>query len=628
MEMAIDEAPRTREERLTEQRRAVPDEPGVYLFRDQRGRVVYVGKAKSIRKRVASHFSSPTIYGTIALRDAIDHIEYLVVHTEAEALLAEQNFIKQYRPRFNIRLRDDKSYPFIAISMDEEYPRVYFTRERHRRDRVYFGPYSNAKRVRGTLDLLGKVFLFRSCQGVEPGRRSGSPCLDYYIKRCGAPCVGYVTPEEYRESIDGVVAFLSGRYREIERDLERRMHAAADGHEFEQAALWRNRLNAVRSLLQRQRVANEAIGTLDIVAVALEGTDANAQVLQVRDGVLSDRQSFYLDNAAEREAAEVAEEFMLQYYTGGISIPAQIVVQHENATLAEALATRRSGRVELRAAERGDKARLLDLAERNARLALDQEKLKAERRRQQRVEALDGLQRALKLDALPLRVECFDISTLMGTNTVASMVVFEGGAPKKSDYRRFNVRGLQEGVPDDFAAMEEVLSRRLAQWESQQDLSPHDPKRNESFATLPNVVVIDGGPGQLAAGVRALQGFRDRGVTIISLAKRLEEVYVPGRRDPVVLPHDTPELQLLQRVRDEAHRFAITHHRARRDRAMTASILDDLPGIGPTRKRTLLNHFGSPEAVLSASREELEAAPGLPGKTAREIWTHLHRTSG
>ncbi len=573
-------------------------------------------------------FRNPVTRGAYEMVDAIESVEFLVVSSEAEALLAEQGFIKQYRPRFNIRLRDDKSYPFIAISMDEKFPRVYFTRERHRRSRLYFGPYSSAKRTRGTLDLLGKVFLFRSCQGTEPGRRSGSPCLDYYIKRCGAPCVDYVTPEEYRESIDGVVAFLSGRYREIERDLERRMKEASEAHEFEQAALWRNRLRAVRSLLERQRVASETIGTLDIVAVALNGTDANAQVLQVRDGVLSDRQSFYLDNQAEREAAEVAEEFMLQYYTGAISIPAQIVVQHENPTLGVALATRRGGRVELRAAERGDKVRLLDLAERNARLALDQEKLKAERRRQQRVEALDGLQQALKLDSLPLRIECFDISTLMGTNTTASMVVFEGGAPKKSDYRRFNVRGLQEGVPDDFAAMEEVLGRRLAQWESQQDLSPHDPKRNESFATLPNLVVIDGGPGQLAAGLRALAGFRERGVTVISLAKRLEEVYVAGAKRPIVLAHDTPELQLLQRVRDEAHRFAITHHRTRRDRAMTVSILDGLPGIGPARKRALLKHFGSPEGVLAASREELESAPGVPGKTARDIFTYLHRTSG
>jgi excinuclease ABC subunit C len=622
-----------RRTRLAEQRKDLPDGPGVYLFRDERGRVIYVGKAKSIRKRVAGHFSNPVSRGAYEMVDAIESVEYLLLATETEALLAEQNFIKQYRPRFNIRLRDDKSYPFIAISTDEDFPRVYFTRERHRRDRVYFGPYSNAKRVRSTLELLGKVFLFRSCQGTEPGRRTGSPCLDYYIKRCGAPCVGYVSREEYRESIDGVVAFLSGRYREIERDLERRMGEAAAAQEFEQAALLRNRLSAVRSLLERQRVANEAVGTLDAVAVALDGTEANAQVFQVRDGVLSDRQSFYLENVAERGLGEVAEEFLLQYYGDQMAIPPQVIVQEElgedeRLALGAALGERRGAKVEVRAAERGDKRRILELAERNAKLALDQERLKAERRRQQRVEALDGLQDALGLDALPLRVECFDISTLMGTHTTAAMVVFEGGAPKKSDYRRFTLRGLEEGVPDDFAAMEEVLSRRLAQWETQQDLSPHDPKRNESFATLPNLIVIDGGPGQLAAGVRALQAFRDRGVAVVSLAKRVEEVFVPGVSAPIVLPHDTPALQLLQRVRDEAHRFAITHHRTRRDRAMTTSLLDDLPGVGPSRKRALLNHFGSPEAIVAASREELEATPGLPGKTARELYASLHRTSG
>jgi excinuclease ABC subunit C len=618
-----------RRTRLAEQRKALPDGPGVYLFRDAKGKVIYVGKAKSIKKRVASHFSNPVTRGAYEMVDAIDAVEFVLVASEAEALLAEQNFIKQYRPRFNIRLRDDKSYPFIAISMDEDFPRVYFTRERHRRDRVYFGPYSNAKRVRGTLDLLGKIFLFRSCQGVEPGRRSGSPCLDYYIKRCGAPCVGYVDKDEYHESIEGVIAFLSGRYREIERDLERKMKDASANHEYEQAALERNRLRSVRSLLERQRVANESIGTVDVVAVAVDGTDANAQVFQIRDGVLSDRQSFYLENAVERDVGEVAEEFVLQYYDAQMAIPPQVIVQEdlaERGALAEALGQRRGARVEVRAAERGDKRRILELAERNALLALDQERLKAERRRQQRVEALDGLQDALGLDALPLRIECFDISNLMGTHTTASMVVFEGGAPKKSDYRRFNIRGGEEGVPDDFAAMEEVLSRRLAQWETQQDRSPHDPKRNESFATLPNLVVIDGGPGQLSAGLRALEGWRDRGVTVISLAKRIEEIFVPGLRQPIVLPHDSPELQLLQRVRDEAHRFAITHHRTRRDRAMTTSILDDLPGIGPARKRTLLNYFGSPEAVVAATREQLEAVPGLPGKTAREIWAHLHRT--
>ncbi|MDQ6817180.1 MAG: excinuclease ABC subunit UvrC, partial [Actinomycetota bacterium] len=552
-------------------------------------------------------------------------------------LLAEQNFIKQYKPRFNIRLRDDKSYPYIAISLDEDFPRVYFTRERHRRDRAYFGPYSNAKRVRSTLEVLGKVFMFRSCEGAEPGRRSGSPCLDYYIKRCEAPCVGYVSREDYRRGIDGVIAFLSGRYREIERELERSMRDASADQRFEDAARERNRLRAVRSLLERQRVANEAVGTLDAIAVAVADGEANAQVFQVRDGVLSDRQSFYLDNETGAGIAEVAEAFILQYYASAMMVPPLLLVQRDLGqapVLAQALAERRGSAVEIRPAERGDKRRILDLAERNARLALDQEKLRSERRRQQRVEALDALQRALGLNTIPLRIECFDISTLMGTNTVASMVVFEGAAPKKSDYRRFKVLGLEGGAgegnglgaPDDFAAMEQVLSRRMVRWEQQREISPHHKEHDPSFAAMPNLIVIDGGKGQLSAGLRALRGFRERGVIVVSLAKRIEEVFIPGRAEPLQLAHDTPELQLLQRVRDEAHRFAVTHHRIRRDRAMTASILDALPGVGPARKRALLQHFGSPEAILSASREELESVPGLPGKRAREIYRELHKT--
>ncbi len=615
---------------LKEQRRALPDQPGVYLFRDRAGRVIYVGKAKSVRKRVNSHFSKaqvPSSPGHAEMVATVEHVECVVVASEAEALLAEQSFIKQYRPRFNIRLRDDKSYPFIAISLDEAYPRVYFTRERHRGNRAYFGPYSNAKRVRSTLEVLAKVFMFRSCTGVEPGRRSGSPCLDYYIKRCGAPCVGYVSREEYRASIDGVIDFLSGRFSAIERDLESRMREAAAAEEFEQATIERNRLQAVRSLLERRRVTGDSMGTFDAVAVALDAREANAQVFQVRDGVLSDRQSFYLSNETERDPGEVAEEFMLQYYGAQTSIPALLVVQREvgeRPALADALASRRGGPVELRAAERGEKRRILELAGRNARLALDQDKLRTERRRQGRVEALEGLQLALGLDAPPIRVECFDISNLGGTHTVASMVVFEGGAPKKSDYRRFKIRST-EGAPDDFASMAEVLERRFAQWERQTDISPHDPQYDPSFAALPNLVVIDGGKGQLAAGLGPLAGFRERGVAVVSLAKRIEEVFQPGHARPLVLDHSTPELQLLQRVRDEAHRFAITHHRTRRDRAMTSSVLDELPGVGPTRKRALLAHFGSPDAVLAASKEELQAVPGMPPKVARDVHAFLHR---
>jgi excinuclease ABC subunit C len=613
------------EDRLREQRRALPDGPGVYLFRDAHGKALYVGKARSIRKRVSSHFSKPATRGVVDMMGQVAEIEFIATETDAEALLAEQEFIKRHRPLFNVRLRDDKSYPYIGISLDEDYPRIYFTRERHRRGRSYFGPFSNAKRVRETLDLLGKVFQYRTCDGPEPGRASGSPCLDYYIKRCQAPCVGYISKEEYRENVETIIGFLSGRYRQIERALDQGMHDAAERQEFEQAAIYRNRLKAVRSLLERQRISNEAVGTLDAIAVAGEDVDANAQVFQVRDGVLADRQSFYLENAARRGEAEVAEEFILQYYASAIAVPPQVIVQRsvENVeTLAEALTERRGAPVEVRHAERGDKRRILDLAERNARLALDQDRLRSERRRAQRIEALDGLQRALGMETIPMRIECFDISNLMHAHTVASMVVFEGGAPKKADYRRF---GVLEAVQDDFAAMAEVLSRRMAQYVEQRERSPHESDYDESFASVPALIVIDGGRGQLSAGLRELGPFRDLGVTVVSLAKRIEEVFLPGRPGPLRLDHHTPELQLLQRVRDEAHRFAIEFHRGRRDRAMTRSILDELPGVGPARKRSILQHFGSPERFLAASREELEAVPGLPGKVAREIHSYVNK---
>ncbi|HWH45464.1 MAG TPA: excinuclease ABC subunit UvrC [Thermoleophilaceae bacterium] len=618
---ATEKKPTTRKERLAEQRRALPDSPGVYLFRDGRRRVVYVGKAKSIKKRVASHFSKPT--GQMV--SLIESVEFVATQTEAEALLTEQRFIKQYRPTFNVRLRDDKSYPYIAISLDEDFPRVYFTRERHRRNRVYFGPYSSAKRVRESLELLGKVFQHRTCDGQEPGRASGSPCLDYFIERCQAPCVGYVSKEEYRANIDTIVRFLSGRYREIETDLERDMKQASAEQEFERAARLRNKLRAVRSLLERQRVANEAVGTLDAIAVAAEGTDANAQVFQVRDGVLADRQSFYLENEAERGEAEVCEEFALQYYATSPAIPPQVIVPRGVATeaLAEALADRRGAPVEVRSAQRGDKRRIWELAQRNAQLALDQDRLRSEHRRSQRIEALDGLQRTLGLAAIPMRIECFDISNLGETHTVASMVVFEGGAPKKSDYRRFAIR---EAAQDDFAAMGEVLSRRMAQHVAHRERSPHERSFDASFAATPNLIVIDGGRGQLSAGLAELAELRERGTVVVSLAKRIEEVFLPGRAEPIVLPHDTAPLQLLQRVRDEAHRFAIEFHRGRRDKAMTRSILDELPGVGPARKRLILQHFGSPDRFLAASRDELEAVPGLPGKVAREIHAYVHKT--
>jgi excinuclease ABC subunit C len=614
-------------EPVEEQRKRLPDQPGVYVFADRDGKVLYVGKATSIRKRVASHFSRTHSRGEMI--DRIASIDFLVTENEAEALLAEQSFIKRHRPQFNIRLRDDKSYPYIGISLDEEFPRVYFTRERHRSGRIYFGPYSSAKRVRETLDLLGRLFQYRTCEGPEPGRRSGVPCLDYYIKRCAAPCVGYVDREEYRRGIDAIVDFLSGRYRDVERDLERKMGEASDAEEFERAAVYRDRLEAVRSLMERRTVAGESLDDADLVAVALEGAEANAQVFQVRDGLLAERHGFYLANESESDEAEVTEEFLAQYYSAAPAVPRLVVVGPEMreraGLLAEALSARRGGQVEVRVAERGAKRRLRELAERNATLSLAQDKLRQERRRAQRVDALSALQDALGLDSLPVRIEGFDISNIGGEHTVASMVVFRGAAPLKSDYRRFRIRGDRTAGPDDFSSMEEVLARRVSQLLEQSDRSPHDSARDESFAAVPDLIVIDGGKGQLSAGMRSLEPLVERGTAVIGLAKRLEEVYVPGRSEPLEIAADSEALRLLQRVRDEAHRFALDHHRNRRSKAMTGSLLDELRGVGPVRKRALLEHFGSPERLVAASREELEAVPGIPGKLAREIHHQLNR---
>ncbi len=630
-------------QKLADQRKELPNAPGVYVFRNRAGEALYVGKANSIRKRVASHFAGKGgsrgagMGGTAELIDRTESIEFLVTENEPEALLAEQAFIKRYRPRFNIRLRDDKSYPYVGVSLDEEFPRVYFTRERHRPNRAYFGPFSSAKRVRETLDLLGKLFQYRTCEGPEPGRRSGVPCLDYYIKRCQAPCVGYIDKEEYRGNIDRIVGFLSGRYKQIADDLEAKMEEASEAQDFERAALFRDRLNAVRSMMERQQVAGGSLGSADLIAVAVEGSDANAQVFQVRDGVLAERQGFYLageDEAAgdDRDPGEVAETFLLQYYGAAPSVPGRVIVGPElrerTGVLAEALSSQRDSQVEVRVASRGDLRRLRELALKNAKLALAQDKLRREHRRQQRVETLASLQEELALERVPVRIEGFDISNLGETHTVASMVVFEGGAPKKSDYRKFNIRGEfsgNGGGPDDFAAMQEVLTRRLGRYMQQADISPHDSDRDASFAALPDLIVIDGGRGQLSAGMKALEPLTERGVAVVSLAKRIEEVFAPSRSEPILLEKGSDALRILQRVRDEAHRFAITHHRSRRDKAMTASALDGIRGVGPARKRALLRHFGSPDRLLAASREELEAVPGVPGKLAREIHRQLHR---
>ena len=613
-------------EQVNGQLKRLPSGPGVYLFRGEVGDVLYVGKAKALRSRVRQYFqagSSDTRAGMTQLAAKTFEIETIVTGNEVEALHLEQNLVKRHRPPFNVRLRDDKSFPYIAVTVEDEYPRVMFTRERHRRGVVYFGPYANAKKVRETLEVLNRVFRYRPCEGPQPGRHSGIPCLDFHIERCYAPCVGYIGKEDYRAIIDGVIEFLSGDDRPIRDQLEARMREAASAERFEEAARYRNRLQAVARLAERQSMERSSIGTIDVIGIAAGNDRASVQVFPLRGGRMIDRYSFHLDNATGEDVAEVLEQFCLEYYGSAPSIPPQILVPRgvgSTATLEAFLSELRGSRVEVRSPERGEKRRLQELAQRNAELALSSDTFMAETKRLRRVEALEELRETLNLESLPIRIECFDISNIQGKEIVGSMVVFEDGVPKKAHYRKFGVR--EQAGQDDFAAMAEVVSRRFARLAAGVTSDEYD----ESFATTPNLVVIDGGKGQLSAALEAMQAYDLPRVAVISLAKRIEEVFVPGRPAPIVLPARSPGLQLLQRLRDEAHRFAITFHRQRRGAAARESMFDQIEGVGPARRRALLQHFGSAERVLAASQEELEGVPGVPAKTARGIYAQLHRT--
>jgi len=611
--------------RVENQLKRLPATPGVYLFRGPQGEVLYVGKAKSLRARVRSYFqagSSDTRPGIRQMAAQVADVETIVTQTEVEALHLEQNLVKRHRPPFNVRLRDDKSFPYIAVTVEDEYPRVMFTRERHRRGVVYFGPYANAKSVRETLDVLNRVFRYRPCEGPKPGRHSGIPCLDYHIERCFAPCVGYISKEDYREVVDGVVEFLSGDDRPIRRRLEQQMREAAAAERFEDAARYRNRLRAVERLSERQAVERRSIGTIDVIGVAVSEERAAVQVFPLREGRMVDRYSFHLENAAGESVDEVLEQFCLEYYGSAPSVPPQILVPRgagDTAALETFLSERRGSRVEVRVPERGEKRRLVELAMQNAELALQSETFVSETRRLRRVEALEELREALNLESLPIRIECFDISNIQGREIVGSMVVFEDALPKKGHYRKFAIRSID--AQDDFAAMREVIRRRFSRLAA----DPGSDEWNESFAATPNLVVIDGGKGQLGAALAAMQELDLPRVAVIALAKRIEEVFVPGSPEPILLPEHAAGLQLLQRIRDEAHRFAITFHRQRRDASARESMFDQLEGVGPARRRALLRHFGSAERVLAATQEELEGVPGVPAKTARSIYAQLHR---
>ena len=613
-------------DRIEDQLKRLSTGPGVYIFRDAKEDVLYVGKAKSLRPRVRSYFqpgSSDTRQGIRQMASRVQAIETIVTSSEVEALHLEQNLVKRHRPPFNVRLRDDKSFPYIAVTVEDDYPRVMFTRERHRRGVVYFGPYANAKKVRETLDVLNRVFRYRPCEGPQPGRHSGIPCLDYHIERCHAPCVGYISKEDYREVIDQVIEFLSGDDRPIRRRLEAQMRDAAADERFEDAARYRNRLRAIERLSERQAVERKSIGTIDVIGVAVSPERAAVQVFPLREGRMVDRYSFHLENAAGEELGEVLEQFCLEYYGGAPSIPPQILVPRgagDLSALETFLSERRGSHVEVRAPERGEKRRLQELAQQNAQLALDSETYVSETKRARRLESLEELREALNLESLPIRIECFDISNIQGQEVVGSMVVFEDAVAKKSHYRKFTIRDV--AGQDDFASMREVISRRFSRLAA----DPGSDEWNESFAATPNLVVIDGGKGQLSAALAAMQELDLPRVAVIALAKRIEEVFVPGRPDPIVLSEHSPGLQLLQRIRDEAHRFAITFHRQRRDASARESMFDQIEGVGPARRRALLRHFGSAERVLQASEEELQGVPGVPAKTARTIYAQLHKT--
>jgi excinuclease ABC subunit C len=612
-----------RTERIEAQLKALPAKPGVYLFRAPNDTVLYVGKAKFLRSRVRSYFrAGDARRGLDNLTSRVDRIEVVVTSTETEAFHLEQNFIKRHRPPFNVRLRDDKSYPYIAVTVDDDFPRVMFTRERHRRGVVYFGPYANAKKVRETLDVLNRVFRFRPCEGPQPGRHSGIPCLDYHIDRCLAPCVAYVSKEAYREIIDGVIDFLSGETEPILDQLEERMRAASERQDFEEAARMRNRLFSVRHLAERQAADKRAIGTVDVIGIASADGTAAVQVFPLRGGRLTDRHSFFLENVSGQDMESLLEAFCLEYYGSAPSIPPLIVVPPDAGKLAgleEFLSDLRGTKVEVRPARRGEKRRLQELAQQNAELALESDSMRSERTRLRRIEALEELREQLNLESLPIRIECFDISNIQESAPVGSMVVFQDAVPKKAHYRKFGIR--HEGGQDDFAMMGEVVSRRFARARPATSAADYD----EGFAAVPNLVVIDGGKGQLSAALAAMHQFDLPRVAVIALAKRAEEVFVPGRPDPIVLDRGSAGLQLLQRIRDEAHRFAVGFHRQRRGKEARESILDALPGVGPARKRALLRHFGSPERLLAAGAEELEGVPGVPAKTGRQIYAALHR---
>jgi excinuclease ABC subunit C len=636
---------------------AIPDHPGVYLFRDRDGRVIYVGKAISLRKRTASYFQPMRNLHprTAAMVEGSASLEWVLVQSEVEALQLEYNLIKQHRPRYNVRYRDDKSYPWLAVPLADEIPRPRVERGPRRKGTRYFGPYAHAYAIRETLDLLLRTFPMRTCsKGVfDRHRRLGRPCILYDIHKCSGPCVGNISPEDHRRIVEDFVAFMDGRTRPTLQRLEAEMRQAAEQLNFELAARLRDQLASVRKAMERQQMVSSTPEDFDIAAFAEDDLEAAVQVFFVRRGRVVGRRGFVVDKVEALDTPALAATFVQQLYGDRADeVPREIFlpVEPEGAeALREWLAGLRGRPVDLRVPRRGEKRALLETVAANAREAFATHKLKRASDFDARARGLKELQEVLDLPEAPLRIECYDISNLQGSQAVGSMVVFEDGLARKSEYRRFEIRSV-EGQ-DDVASLREVLTRRLARLASERDEpeeaegsgelqggapvdregsgelqggAPDGRGRRKKFAYPPNLIVVDGGRPQLAAALDAVRASASPDLAVVSLAKRMEEVYVPGTPDPVVIPRTSEALYLLQRVRDEAHRFAITYHRKLRDRSMTRSVLDGIPGVGETRRRQLVRHFGSARGAAQASLEELEQVPGLGPRLAKVVHDHLH----
>jgi excinuclease ABC subunit C len=626
----------------------IPDSPGVYRFRDARARVIYVGKAKGLRSRLNSYFADPISLHprTASMVTTAAAVEWTVVGTEVEALQLEYSWIKEYDPRFNVRYRDDKSYPSLAVTLYEKYPRLQVMRGAKKKGVRYFGPYAHAWAIRETLDLLLRVFPARTCSaGVfKRAGQIGRPCLLGYIGKCSAPCVGRVSADEHRQIVEDFCDFMAGKTDVMMRRLEREMQQASAGLEFERAARLRDDLGALRRAMEKQAVVFGDGTDADVVAFAEDELEAAVQVFHVRGGRVRGQRGWVVEKVEHVTTGDLVEQFCLQVYGGesGEAIPREVLVPAlptDAAALTDLLSEERGARVSLRVPQRGDKRALMETVQRNAQQAFAQHKLKRASDLTARSRALAEIQDALGMDEAPLRIECYDISHVSGSDVVGSMVVFEDGLARKSEYRRFAIRG--EDGSDDTASMAEVLRRRFIRYldaraetgEVAEDLPTLDSEaepeirtgidpttgRPRKFAYPPNLVVVDGGAPQVAAAARVLAELGIVDVALCGLAKRLEEVWIPGEDFPLVLPRTSEGLYLLQRVRDEAHRFAITYHRQKRSKRMTASALDGIPGLGEARRKALLRHFGSLRRLKAATSEEVAEVPGIGRRTAQAI---------